>query len=36
MLIRFVQEDDGDSFSLALKEAVLDGQPVQLDEEAKS
>ena len=36
MLIRFVQEDDGDSFSLALKEAVLDGRPVQLDEEAKS
>ena len=36
MLIRFVQEDDGDSFSLALKEAVLDGRPIQLDEEAKS
>ncbi len=36
MLIRFVQEDDGDSFSLALKEAVLNGRPVQLDEEAKS
>jgi len=36
MLIRFVQEDDGDSFSLALKEAVLDGRPVQLGEGAKS
>ena len=36
MLIRFVQEDDGDSFSLELKEAVLDGLPVQLDEQIKS
>ena len=32
MLIRFVQEDDGDSFSLELKEAVLDGRAVRLDE----